>query len=137
MSAATITTVEARSVKAGMVTPDNRVITKVTQVTYLVGPAFRVEYNRGKSTVYLPTDDIEVTDDPRALDVWFSFEEEDDEEPRAEANVYPSPSGYEVAWSLTAVGLITRVWFATYEGARAWLVGEGFEDYSNGEELSE
>lgn len=66
-----------------------------------------------------------------ALDVWLRIPEGTDES-EAEANVYPHEGGgYRVDWYLTAVGLVTSVWFVVYDEAREWLEREGFEDYSD------
>lgn len=66
-----------------------------------------------------------------AVDVWLRFDKEDDEESEAEANVFTDdPDHFRVEWYLTAVGLVTRVYFETYDKAREWLEAEGFEDFS-------
>ena len=64
-----------------------------------------------------------------ALDVWLRIPE-GEEESEAEANVYLEGDHFVVKWELTAVGLVTKVPFLTYQGARDWLESEGFEDYS-------
>lgn len=64
-----------------------------------------------------------------ALDVWLRIPE-GEEESEAEANVYLEGDHFRVEWYLTAVGLVTKVPFLTYQGARDWLESEGFEDYS-------
>ena len=71
-----------------------------------------------------------------ALDVWLRFDSPEDEESSAEANTYREVDAdgaetYRVEWYLTAVGLVTRVPFATYEQAQAWLEAEGFQDFSS------
>lgn len=65
-----------------------------------------------------------------ALDVWLRFDEEDDEESEAEANIYPEGGYFVVKWELTAVGQVTSVPFLTYQGAREWLESAGFRDFS-------
>lgn len=65
-----------------------------------------------------------------ALDVWFRFENEGDEEAEAEANTFRDDSGYRVEWYNTAVGLVHDRWFATRRQARAWLESEGFLDFT-------
>lgn len=64
------------------------------------------------------------------IDVWLRIPEgEDDAE--AEANTRRDGDGYRVDWSLTAVGLVKQSpWFADYTQAQAWLIAEGFDDYT-------
>lgn len=64
-----------------------------------------------------------------ALDVWLRFNGSD-EESEAEANTYPDGDRYRVDWYLTAVGLVTSVWFDTYAESQAWLENQGFEDFT-------
>lgn len=75
------------------------------------------------------------------LDVWLRFDPPDSEECDAEANTYqvPAPRGrrydesddFVVEWYLTAVGLVTKVRFDTYDEARAWLEQQGFQDFTS------
>lgn len=74
-----------------------------------------------------------ITDNEPALDVWLRIPEDDnpDGEAEAEANTYREDDGtVRVEWSLTAVGLVTSVGFASYDAAREWLEAEGFTDYT-------
>lgn len=64
------------------------------------------------------------------LDVWLRIPD-GEEEAEAEANTFRDSDGYRVEWYLTAVGLVTRRLFKTYDEAQAWLTAEGFEDYSS------
>ena len=63
--------------------------------------------------------------------VWLKFESFEDEEAVAEANIIEEAGGYVVAWSLTSVGLVKRVWFYGHDEAVAWLEKEGFQDCSS------
>lgn len=72
-----------------------------------------------------------------ALDVWLRFiTEYDDEhedgydEAEAEANTYRDEDGYRIEWYLNSVGLVTRVYFDTYEECTAWYEREGFQDFT-------
>ena len=85
----------------------------------------------------------------KPLDVWLRFNNPNDhedehieedagascpicEEADAEANVFPAIDGRVfVAWYLTGVGLVTKVYFDTYAQATAWLEAEGFQDFSS------
>jgi hypothetical protein len=69
--------------------------------------------------------------DQDPLDVWLKFESPEDEEPTHEANTYKTDTGFVVKWYLDAVGLVTRVEFATLADAHAWYEREGFQDYSS------
>lgn len=64
-----------------------------------------------------------------ALDVWLKILD-GEEEAAAEANIYLDGQHFTVKWYPTATGLVTEVPFLTYQGARGWLEGQGFEDYS-------
>lgn len=65
-----------------------------------------------------------------ALDVWLRIPE-GEEESEAEANVFADePEHFRVEWYLTAVGQVITKHFDTYGEARAWLEGQGFEDFS-------
>lgn len=65
-----------------------------------------------------------------ALEVWLKFDTPEDEETTAEALVWEDGGQFRVDWDLTAVGLVTSVYFNTHEEARTWLEREGFEDYT-------
>jgi hypothetical protein len=77
-----------------------------------------------------------------AIDVWLRVgdDEHDDFDPLpdgsypAEANTYPTETGYRVDWYLTSVGLVSSVHFDTLADAYDWLEREGFANYSSGEE---
>ena len=76
------------------------------------------------------------SDEP--LDAWLRFpqgdtyDDETDDEPDAEANTFAAHDGtFVVEWDLMAVGLVTHVGFNTYADAEAWLISEGFDDYSS------
>lgn len=71
-----------------------------------------------------------MDENEEAIDVWFRFYEDDDEETEAEANTYETESGYRVEWYLTAVGLVTEVHFRTLAEAYAWLEREGFRNFT-------
>lgn len=80
-----------------------------------------------------------------AIDVWLRVSDDEDHSDfealpdgrwPAEANTYPDGRGYRVEWYLTAVGLVTSVWFPSLPEAYQWLEAEGFEDYSTGEETA-
>ena len=64
-----------------------------------------------------------------ALDVWLKILD-GEEEAAAEANIYLDGQCFMVKWYPTATGLVSEVSFLTYQGARGWLEGQGFEDYS-------
>ncbi len=64
------------------------------------------------------------------LDVWLRIPD-GEEESEAEANTYRELNRFYVAWYLTAVGLVTRVYFDTYAEARAFLEQEGFQDFTS------
>ena len=75
-----------------------------------------------------------------ALDTWLRIADDDDHddfEPLpngtypAEANTFPDGERFRVDWYLTAVGLVTSVYFPTLADAHAWLAACGFEDYSS------
>jgi hypothetical protein len=67
-----------------------------------------------------------------ALDVWLRFDAPDDEEASHEANTFRDVDGrYFVAWYHTAVGVVTHVFFDTYEEACAWLTEQGYQDFSS------
>lgn len=68
-----------------------------------------------------------------ALDVWFRFASDDDEETEAEANTYPDGDRFRVEWYLTAVGLVTSRDFDTHADARLWLTAQGFHDFTPGD----
>lgn len=83
-----------------------------------------------------------MSDTDTAIDVWLRIGDDDqsDFDPLpdshgrrypAEANTYPTETGYRVEWYLTAVGLVTAVHFDTLSKAYAWLEREGFENYSS------
>lgn len=87
-------------------------------------------------------DEPAVEDMP--LDVWLRFPEgesyddetdddETDDEPDAEANTYLTPERlFVVKWSHTAVGLVSSPPpFVKYSQAEAWLISQGFTDYSS------
>lgn len=65
------------------------------------------------------------------LDVWFLFDDEDDEEPSHEANTFDMGGYFIVEWSNTSVGQITSVDFDTYEEATAWLEAAGYQDFTS------
>ena len=66
------------------------------------------------------------------LDVWFKFDEADDEEPAYEANTFKlDEETFVVEWSHVDVGLVHDQTFATYEAAQAWLESKGFLDFSS------
>jgi hypothetical protein len=69
-------------------------------------------------------------DSDQQLDVWLRIPD-GSEESEAEANTFYEDGGFVVKWYLTAVGLVTRKTFTTYEAAQVWLKAEGFEDYSS------
>lgn len=66
-----------------------------------------------------------------ALDVWFKFENAEDEEPSHEANTYETEDGFVIEHYHTGVGQVTQVEFDTLEAAHAWYEKEGFEDFSS------
>ena len=63
-------------------------------------------------------------------DVWFLFDEEDDEEPSHEANIYLDDESVRVEWCNTSVGLVSTRYFDTYDGARQWLTDGGYTDFT-------
>lgn len=71
-----------------------------------------------------------------ALDVWLRFDSPDDEEATYEANTFKSVDArgvetFTVEWYHNAVGQVTKVSFPTYEAASAWLVAQGYQDFSS------
>lgn len=67
----------------------------------------------------------------KALDVWFKFENPDDEETQYEANTYRNSDGtYRVEWYHTAVGQISSRTFQSYGDAVTWLELSGFQDFT-------
>jgi hypothetical protein len=68
----------------------------------------------------------------KALDVWMHFEQEDDEEPDHEANVFFNADGtYRADWYHVSVGQITSRTFPTYAEATKWLEDGGYIDFSS------
>lgn len=65
----------------------------------------------------------------KALDVWFKFTD-DDEEPTYEANTFRDGGAFVVEWYHNDVGQVSEKHFDTYEEAVAWLVSEGFQDFT-------
>lgn len=65
-----------------------------------------------------------------ALDVWLRHIDDEDEA-EAEANTFYDDGVYRVDWSLTSVGLVKSVTFASFNDARAWLEQEGFQDFTS------
>ena len=81
-----------------------------------------------------------ATDTDIALDVWLRLSDDEDHDDfsplpdgryPAEANTYIDGDGCRVEWYLTAVGLVTSVWFDTLPEAYAWLSSEGFQDFTS------
>jgi hypothetical protein len=66
-----------------------------------------------------------------ALDVWLRFESDDDEEPSHEANTFRDSDGFRVEWYHTAVGQVSSRHFDTYADVQAWLISQGFSDFSS------
>lgn len=64
------------------------------------------------------------------FEVWFQFDRDDDEEPRAEANTRMTETGYAIDWYLNAVGLVTTVEFDTLADAYDWYEKEGFQNFT-------
>ena len=88
----------------------------------------------------MPRTNANPDGDPNgALDVWLQITsmEYDDEpgelydEVTAEANTYRDDDSYRIEWYLSAVGLVTRVYFNTYEECTAWYERENFQDFSS------
>lgn len=65
-----------------------------------------------------------------AIDVWLRIPD-GEEESEAEANTYPTDTGFRVEWYLTSVGLVKYAEFTTLDDAYAWLRREGFDDYTS------
>lgn len=66
------------------------------------------------------------------LDVWLLLDEEDpDALAICEANTYEDDGQYRVEWYHNDVGLVTSVWFHTYEEAQEWLTERGYQDFSS------
>jgi hypothetical protein len=64
-----------------------------------------------------------------ALGVWMLFDDEDDEEPSHEGNVFFNEDGtYRGEWENTSVGQITDRTFPTFPEAVAWLEDSGYID---------
>lgn len=67
----------------------------------------------------------------QAIDVWLAFESDEDDEPQYEANTYPDEDGgFVIEWYHTAVGLVSRVYFDTYEQCREWYEANGFQNFT-------
>ena len=73
----------------------------------------------------------------KALDVWLKWDaaqiEEGDDDPLAtyEANTFKNADGtFRIEWYHNDVGQVTTVQVDTYEEARAWLEGQGFQDFT-------
>ena len=63
--------------------------------------------------------------------VWLLFDEPDDEEASHEANIVRAEGGrFSAEWSNTAVGLITKREFDTYDAAAKWLTDGGYQDFT-------
>ena len=62
--------------------------------------------------------------------VWLLIEDDDDEA-SYEANIVPDDDGYQVEWYHTAVGQVSREWFADVDAAEAWLTEAGYQDFSS------
>ena len=65
-----------------------------------------------------------------ALDVWFRFDDPQDEMATYEANTYRADRGYRVEWYHNDVGQVSSLWFPTRKAATAWLTAQGFEDFT-------
>lgn len=72
-----------------------------------------------------------MSTDDKSLDAWFKFETPADTEPLYEANTFWDDRGYRIEWYHSDVGLVTELYFATYEDAEKWYAANGFEDYSS------
>ena len=79
----------------------------------------------------IASDEVAEKTSPEPLDVWLRFDDPNDEEAAYDANTYATSWGFTVEWCHTAVGLIRRKDFNTYDEARKWLTSEGFEDFSS------
>ena len=67
----------------------------------------------------------------QALDVWLAFESDEDDEPQYEANTYPDEDGeFVIEWYHTAVGLVSRVYFDTYQECEAWYEANGYQNFT-------
>ena len=85
----------------------------------------------GGAVAHLESDTEHDLTGGRALETWLRFDEDDDEEPTYEANVYREPDGtVSVRWSLVAVGLVTTVPCSTRDAAREWLTSSGYVDFT-------
>jgi hypothetical protein len=71
-----------------------------------------------------------MTEDKTALDVWFRFDDEEDDEPTYEANTFKTDDGYVIEWYHNDVGQVTEVEVATYEEAQAWYEQNGYLDFT-------
>ena len=70
--------------------------------------------------------------DTEPLDVWLAFDDPNDEAASDEANTYKTGGGrYLVECYNTAVGLVSRREFATYDDAAEWLTDCGYQDFSS------
>lgn len=63
--------------------------------------------------------------------VWLQFDTDEDEGATREANIYRDGDGYRVEWYHVAVGLVTRHHFDTLAAAEAFLIREGFENFTS------
>lgn len=69
--------------------------------------------------------------DETPTDVWYLFDDENDEDPSHEANIFRHGDGYRVEWSNVDVGQVTKVDFDFYEKAQEWLTEAGYQDFSS------
>lgn len=70
-------------------------------------------------------------------DVWFLFENPEDDEPIVEANTFyaygdDDEYGYVIEYYSNAVGLVREVLAYSMEDAKNWYHNKGFEDYTPG-----
>ena len=66
-----------------------------------------------------------------ALDVWFKFENEDDEEPILEANTFEDEYGqYRIEWYHNDIGYVNTEYFDTYSDAEKWYEENGFIEFT-------
>ena len=85
----------------------------------------------GGAVAHLESDTEHDLTGGRALETCLRFDEDDDEEPTYEANVYRESDGtVSVRWSLVAVGLETVVPCTTRDAAREWLASAGYVDFT-------